>query len=91
MITYPHRLTGCPPIGFCYRPRKAICGSRRTRKIRSYRMDKGEDEQSIMFFMEPADVKDTGFLTYDYDDIDRDDDQWLYLPALKKSKRIASR
>jgi len=39
-------------------------------------------------------VKGTAFLTYDYDndyyDPDRDDDQWLYLPALKKSKRIAS-
>jgi hypothetical protein len=65
-------------------------GSQRKRKIRSFRMDQGEDEQSIMFFLEPADVKDTGFLTYDYDDIEKDDDQWLYLPALKKSKRIAS-
>ena len=33
---------------------------------------------------------DTGFLTYDYDDPVRDDDQWLYLPALKKTKRIAT-
>ena len=52
--------------------------------------DFGEDDYSIMFFLSPADVKDTGFLTYDYDDSDRDDDQWLYLPALKKVKRIAS-
>ena len=44
----------------------------------------------MMFFLSPADVKDTGFLTYDYDEADRDDDQWLYLPALKKTKRIAS-
>jgi hypothetical protein len=43
-----------------------------------------------MFFLSPADVKDTGFLTYDFDDADKDDDQWLYLPALKKTKRIAS-
>ncbi|MHC4966967.1 MAG: outer membrane lipoprotein-sorting protein, partial [Planctomycetota bacterium] len=43
-----------------------------------------------MFFLSPADVKDTGFLTYDYDDDAKDDDQWLYLPALKKTKRIAS-
>jgi hypothetical protein len=33
---------------------------------------------------------DTGFLTFDYDDPDRDEDQWLYLPALKKTKRIAT-
>jgi len=43
-----------------------------------------------MFFLAPADVKDTGFLTFDYDDDSRDDDQWLYLPALKKTKRIAA-
>jgi hypothetical protein len=43
-----------------------------------------------MFFLDPPDVKDTGFLTYDYDEDERDDDQWLYLPALKKTKRIAS-
>ena len=65
-------------------------GSQRKRTIRSQRKDVGEDAYSIMFFLEPADVKDTGFLTYDYDDDTRDDDQWLYLPALKKTKRIAT-
>jgi hypothetical protein len=65
-------------------------GNRRVRKIRSLGRDVGEDKQSIMFFLTPADVKDTGFLTYDYDDDEKDDDQWLYLPALKKTKRIAS-
>jgi hypothetical protein len=65
-------------------------GSQRKRTIRTFRMDAGEDTHSIMFFLDPADVKDTGFLTYDYDDAERDDDQWLYLPALKKTKRIAS-
>jgi hypothetical protein len=62
----------------------------RVRKLRSFSRDVGPDTQSIMFFLTPADVKDTGFFTYDYDDFQRDDDQWLYLPALKKSKRIAS-
>ena len=65
-------------------------GNNRTRKLRTWRRDVGEDVQSIFFFLAPADVKDTGFLTYDYDDPDRDDDQWLYLPALKKTKRIAT-
>jgi hypothetical protein len=62
---------------------------RRLRRIRSYSRDVGEDTQTIMFFLEPADVKDTGFLSYDYD-AEKDDDQWLYLPALRKTKRIAS-
>ncbi len=68
-------------------------GDQRTRTVKSWRRDagsNGKDTETIMFFMEPADVKNTGFLTYDFDDSSKDDDQWLYLPALKKTKRIAS-
>lgn len=65
-------------------------GNQRLRELISFRRDEGEDEHSILFFQSPADVKDTGFLTYDYDEPERDDDQWLYLPALKRTKRIAS-
>ncbi len=64
-------------------------GNQRVRELRSLSRDVGEDTQSILFFLSPADVRETGFLTYDYDG-DKDDDQWLYLPALKKTKRIAS-
>ena len=63
---------------------------KRVRKIATFTKDKGDDTYRLMFFLKPADVKDTAFLTYDYDDPDRDDDQWLYLPALRKSKRIAT-
>jgi hypothetical protein len=62
----------------------------RIRKIASFSKDKGEDTLRLMFFQKPADVEDTAFLTYEYDDPDKDDDQWLYLPALQKTKRIAS-
>ncbi len=65
-------------------------GDKRIRTIRSFEKDKGEDKQRIMFFLSPADVEDTAFLTYDYDAYEKDDDQWLYLPALRKTKRIAS-
>jgi len=64
--------------------------NRRIRELRQFRKDKGEDKYSMLFFLSPPDVEDTAFLTYDYDDPARDDDQWLYLPALKKTKRIAS-
>jgi len=64
-------------------------GATRTRRLRGWRRDVGPDVQSILFFLAPPDVKDTGLLTWDYDDPDRDDEQWLYLPALKKTKRIA--
>ena len=65
-------------------------GKERIRKIHTFSKDKGEDTLKLMFFLHPADVKDTAFLTFDYDDPDKDDDQWLYLPALRKTKRIAS-
>ncbi len=65
-------------------------GNKRIRRIQTFTKDFGEDTYRIMFFLAPADVKNTGFLTYDYDDPAKDDDQWLYLPALRKSKRIAS-
>jgi hypothetical protein len=63
---------------------------RRERIIRSFSKDRGDDTWRLMFFIEPADVKDTAFLTYDYDEPHKDDDQWMYLPALHKTKRIAS-
>ena len=65
-------------------------GKQRIRKIATFQKDKGEDTQRLMFFVQPADVTDTAFLTYDYDDPRKDDDQWLYLPALRKTKRIAT-
>jgi DNA-binding protein Fis len=65
-------------------------GNERVRRLKTYRRHAGKDTQSLMFFLAPADVKDTGFLTYDYDEAGKDDDQWLYLPALRRSKRIAS-
>ncbi|MDY6823122.1 MAG: outer membrane lipoprotein-sorting protein [Thermodesulfobacteriota bacterium] len=62
----------------------------RERIMRTFAKDKGEDTLQLIFFTAPPAVKDTGFLTYDYDNTDKDDDQWLYLPALKKTKRIAA-
>jgi hypothetical protein len=62
----------------------------RSRELKVFTKDKGDDEMKLMFFLSPADVKNTAFLTYDYEDSNRDDDQWLYLPELQKVKRIAS-
>lgn len=60
---------------------------KRIRKIRTFSKDKGENTLRLMFFLSPPDVKDMAFLIYDY--ADKDDEQWLYLPALHKTKRIA--
>lgn len=65
-------------------------GHKRIRKIKAFVKDKGRDTLRMQFFLEPAEVKDTAFLTYDYYSGEKDDDQWLYLPELHKTKRIAS-
>jgi hypothetical protein len=64
-------------------------GGERLRRISSFSKDRGPDQLQLMFFTFPPDVAGTGFLTIDHA-AERDDDQWLYLPALAKSKRIAA-
>jgi hypothetical protein len=64
-------------------------GKERIRKVKSYSMDIGKDKKTLMFFTYPGDVAGTGFLTWDYDQIGKDDDKWLYLPAMKKTRRIS--
>jgi outer membrane lipoprotein-sorting protein len=64
-------------------------GQTRVRKIQQFSKDIGDKEKSIMFFLSPADVKNTSFMNWTYDS-DKSDDQWIYLPALEKVKRISS-
>lgn len=64
-------------------------GDKRERKVVSWSIDEGKDKKTLMFFTYPGDVNGTGFLTWDYDDISKDDDKWLYLPAMKKTRRIS--
>lgn len=47
-----------------------------------------EGDRSLTVFHEPRDIAGTGFLSWTK--LAGDDDQWLYLPALKRVKRIAS-
>ncbi len=65
-------------------------GKKRVRKLKTFGLEKGKDSLSLMFFLSPADIRNTGFLTFDYDESGKDDDQWLFLPALRKTKRIAA-
>ena len=47
-----------------------------------------KDQKFYVYFKRPADVNKTAFLVWKH--MDRDDDRWLYLPALDLKKRIAS-
>ncbi len=65
-------------------------GETRVRDIKQFTRDFGDVEKKIMFFMSPADVRNTSFMSWSYDDESKSDDQWIYLPALKRVKRISS-
>jgi len=64
-------------------------GQKSVRDMEMKTLEGENGDKSISTFLSPADVKGTKTLTHEH--IDRDDDQWLYLPALKRVKRIASR
>lgn len=69
---------------------KNRAGKTSSRKIRVKTLEgKGDGDKSISHFDAPADVKGTTMLTYSHGL--KPDDQWLYLPALKRVKRINSR
>jgi len=64
-------------------------GEESTRIMRSKTMEVDDDgDKSMIVFDSPGDVKGTAFLSYTHKE--GSDDQWLYLPALKRVKRIAS-
>lgn len=61
--------------------------SRRTLRISTLEVQ-GDGDKSLTIFDDPKDVKGTAFLSYTHALVP--DDQWLYLPALKRVKRISS-
>jgi hypothetical protein len=64
-------------------------GEESTRAIRTKTLEvDGDGDKSLSIFDTPADVKGTAFLSYTH--ALEADEQWLYLPALKRVKRIAS-
>ena len=62
----------------------------RVRDLRIYSKDQGADSKTLSLFETPADIRGTAYLNFDWDDTERDDDSWLYLPSLQRVKRIAS-
>ena len=65
-------------------------GDESTRDIRLKTLEvEGDGDKSLSIFDHPADVKGTAFLTHSH--ALKADDQWLYLPALKRIKRINSK
>jgi len=64
-------------------------GSSTTRKFKILQIEEQGNEgyKAMIKVTEPLDLKGTGLLTYQ--NKDREDDQWLYLPAMQKTRRIS--
>lgn len=61
----------------------------RQRRMVVYRLDRGPGEvASLIRFIEPEDIAGTGLLTLDHKNADSD--QWIYLPAMERVRRIAA-
>jgi len=63
-------------------------GHERLRQIANASKKYGTTTKTLMKFLAPTDVKGTAMLVFDYED--ESDDMWIYLPALRKTRRIVS-
>ncbi len=63
-------------------------GSVENRQVGEYGRCKDNLTDMVMIFLNPASVKDTRFLQKE--NPGRDDDKWIYLPALRATRRVAS-
>ena len=61
--------------------------SKKTRRVKRYSKDMGNGlKRYLLVFLKPADIRGTALLTHEKK---KKDDQWLYMPAVKKMQRIA--
>ena len=66
-------------------------GQERVRELTMLRKNAGEaggEQKYFMVFFQPNDVKDMSFMTYKYPA--KDDDRWMFIPAVNMVKRIAA-
>ena len=65
-------------------------GQQRVRKTRSVNLlqPNGIDSKIMIRFLQPGDVEGTGYLQVQH--YDGEDDMWIYLPALKKVRRLVA-
>ena len=63
-------------------------GNVRVREVSLASKKFGNTVKTLMQFLSPPDVKGTSLLIYDYEN--KNDDMWLYLPSLRRVRRIVS-
>ncbi|MHC4572685.1 MAG: outer membrane lipoprotein-sorting protein [Planctomycetota bacterium] len=67
-------------------------GQKRQREFTILRKDveDGGDQNYFIYFLKPVDVRKMVYMVHKHTDVKKDDDRWLYLPALDLVKRIAA-
>ncbi len=69
-------------------------GSDRIREVIMKSKDYGDVNKEVIVFTTPKDVAGVGYLMFNYEEDangnKKDSDNWLYMPAMKKTRRIAS-
>lgn len=66
-------------------------GQARTREIKAWSVTEADGtDRQLLVFLAPADVRDTRFLTIDYEAAGKEDEQYIYLPALRKVRTIGT-
>jgi hydrophobe/amphiphile efflux-3 (HAE3) family protein len=63
-------------------------GGIREQVARAVRKNVDDGRRMAIFYLAPATIRGTSFLVFDYSATDVANDQWLYLPALRKVRRI---
>jgi hypothetical protein len=71
-------------------------GRERVRETRTYWVDHREQDDGLrakrlIVFDAPPEIRETGFLVWSHSDPEVDDERWVYLPALRKVRRVAGR
>src|SRR5688500_19079610 len=62
-------------------------GETTTRRMRARILETAIGDKRLILFDEPGDVRGTAVLTHSH--ADGSDDQWIFLPAIKRVKRVA--
>ena len=63
-------------------------GNSRERQVAVATQKFGNTTKTLMRFLSPADVQGTAILIYDYEE--KADDMWVYLPSMRRTRRIVS-
>jgi len=65
-------------------------GRTRSRVAQYQRAIDTDSRRTLIRFTEPQRIRGSSFLTHEHGSLERADDQWLYLPALRRVRRVAA-